>query len=86
MTRARVSWIVLSGALVFGGAAYLYDPPWVGQITSGLGEWRTDPSGMRYRWTNGHATFFVPSKATAMMLPLRAQFQARRRIRRSPCR
>jgi hypothetical protein len=30
--------------------------------------------GNRYRIATGHATFFIPSDATAVTLPLRAQF------------
>jgi hypothetical protein len=56
-------------------AAYLFDPPWAGSVTSGLRPWQTE-NGVRYRWTNGHASFFVPSEALTMTLPLRAVFPA----------
>jgi hypothetical protein len=55
-------------------AAYLYDPPWTARITSGLRSWEEDPPGTRFRWTFGRATFFIPSDATAMTLPLRSVF------------
>jgi hypothetical protein len=73
MTSTR-SWLcaALCAVLAAGAAAYLYDPPWVGRVTEGLQEWETDSSGARYRWTTGHAAFFVPREAIAVMLPLRA--------------
>lgn len=57
-----------------GAAASLRDPSWAGQITSGLRDWEEDPPGTRFRWTTGRASFFVPSDATAMTVPLRAVF------------
>jgi len=53
---------------------YLRDPPWLGQVTSGMRDWEEDPPGTRFRWTTGRASFFVPSNAVAMTLPLRAVF------------
>jgi hypothetical protein len=53
---------------------YLRDPPWLGQVTSGMRAWEEDPPGTRFRWTTGRASFFVPSDALAMTLPLRAVF------------
>jgi hypothetical protein len=59
--------------LVLGGA-YLRDPPWAGAITSGMRPWEAEPGGVRYRWTTGRASFFVPAQATTMTVPLRAIF------------
>ena len=53
---------------------YLHDPPWIGGVTSGLRPWEQDPPGTFFRWTAGRATFFVPSSATTMTVPLRAVF------------
>jgi hypothetical protein len=53
---------------------YLHDPAWAGGVTSGLREWRYDADGSPYRWTNGHGTFYVPSRAIEMTLPMRAGF------------
>ena len=50
-------------------AWYLHDPAWVGGVTSGLREWRTD-EGTSFRWTNGHAAFYVPGNAREMTLPM----------------
>lgn len=74
MTRARLLRLVASAAIAAAAAAYLHDPPWIGETTSGLRKWEEDPPGVRFRWTAGYAAFFVPSGATMMTLPLRAQF------------
>jgi hypothetical protein len=65
---------VLLLACVAWTAGYFYDPPWVGGVTSGIREWRHDADGTPYRWTNGHGTFYVPSRAIEMTLPMRAGF------------
>jgi hypothetical protein len=57
--------------LVVAGLIYLRDPAWLGSVTSGLGGWQ-GPPGARFRWTSGHASFFVPSDTTALTLPLKA--------------
>ena len=70
--------LALFVALALAGAAlaYLRDPPWLLTTTSGLLGWGTDRDGTRYRWTVGHASFFVPADWTAIDLPLRATFQS----------
>ena len=74
MTRVPLVACAVCALLVLGGA-YLRDPPWAGQITSGLRAWEDDPrQGGRFRWTAGRASFFVPRDATVMTLPLRAVF------------
>ena len=74
MTRAK--WVKAAVGLltVAGVLGYLYDPPWMGGVTSGLRPWEQDPPGTFFRWTAGRATFFVPSSATTMTVPLRAVF------------
>lgn len=72
MTRRwKIALITLASAT---SLAYLYDPPWIGDVTSGLRAWEEDPPGTRFRWTTGRGTFFIPSDATEMILPLRAVF------------
>ena len=71
MTR-RTWTIIAAVALVLAALAYLRDPPWLLNITSGLTRWETDPDGTRYRWTTGHASFFVPSSAEVVTFRLRA--------------
>jgi hypothetical protein len=56
---------------------YLHDPPWVGSVTSGMRQWEEDADGTRFRWTAGHATFFVPSSGAELTLPLRSRFPGR---------
>ena len=74
--RRRLIVGILTAVLVAAAAWYLYDPPWIANVTSGLRDWEEDPSGTRFRWTAGRASFFVPSSATEMTLPLRAVFSA----------
>jgi hypothetical protein len=71
MTRKR---LFAGAALLVCALAYLHDPPWLGEVTSGMLRWEEDPPGTRFRWTMGRASFFVPSDATTMTLPLRAVF------------
>jgi len=74
MTRSRLA-ACAGCALLIAGAVYLRDPPWAGQITSGMRGWEKDRlHGELFRWTAGRASFYVPSDASAMTLPLRAGF------------
>ena len=74
MTRSRLLLALALVSLLLGAAAYLYDPPWIARVTSGLRDWEEDPPGTRFRWTTGRASFFVPRDATVMTLPMRALF------------
>ena len=71
--RRRVIDVLVGLALVVSAIAYLRDPPWLGSMTFGLREWDED-AGVRFRWTTGHATFFVPSDARGMTLSLRSVY------------
>jgi hypothetical protein len=73
ITRTRL-WAVVACVLLLWVIGYLRDPPWLGQVTSGMRGWEEDPPGTRFRWTTGRASLFVPSDALAMTLPLRAVF------------
>ena len=73
MTRRR-SLVLIAAVAVSALAWYTFDPPWIAGVTSGLREWEEDPPGMRFRWTAGRASFFVPATATEMTLPMRAVF------------
>jgi len=70
--RAAVVLALVAAACL--GCWYLYDPPWVGQETSGFSRWQDDGAGRRFRWTLGRATFYVPREATSLTLPMRAAF------------
>lgn len=37
------------------------DPAWVGSYTHGLRPFEVDAAGVRFQWTHGRASFFVPS-------------------------
>ena len=54
--------------------AYLRDPPWLLATASGFGGWERGTDGARFRWMGGHASFFVPSDARSVELPVRAGF------------
>ena len=68
----RVSVLVTCIAALLAVLAYLRDPPWLANVSSGLTAWETDAAGIRYRWTRGHASFFVPTDAGAITLTLRS--------------
>jgi hypothetical protein len=72
----RTSLLIAAGVAIMltALAVYLRDPPWAGSITSGMRAWEEDPPGTRFRWTAGRASFFIPSNATTMTLPMRAVF------------
>ena len=65
--------VVLVAAFV-ATLAYLRDPPWLISVSSGMHGWEIDTTGVRVRWTGGHASFFVPADARAIELPLRTAF------------
>ena len=73
----RRQWIAAAAVLVASALAlgYLYDPPWIGGVTSGLRPWEEGPPGTLFRWTAGRATFFVPANVTTMIVPLRSVFR-----------
>ena len=75
MTRRR--WIAATLAIAAAGTilAYLRDPPWLARVESGFHGWRTGPDGVRFRWTTGHASFFVPSTAPRLTIPVRVTFE-----------
>jgi hypothetical protein len=64
----------LGGAVLIVVLAYLRDPPWLASIESGFRGWEVTADGTRYRWTGGHASFFVPARATVVVIPARAVF------------
>jgi hypothetical protein len=64
---------LLLAALAIAAAvlAYLRDPDWLIKVESGFRNWETAADGTRYRWTDGHASFFVRSDANAIEIPIR---------------
>ena len=74
MSARRVAWCLAPVVVLAAALAYLFDPPWIAAVTSGMGPWVTDRAGARYRWTNGRASFYVPSDAVEATIPMRAPF------------
>jgi len=72
--RTRTLRMMALLAIAAGTLVYLHDPPWVGGMTSGLRDWEEDPPGTRFRWTAARGSFFVPSEATSLVLPVRSLF------------
>ena len=71
MTRLRRrTWVLLLATAALLVA--LRDPPWLGRVSSGQSAWMRDADGTRFRWTTGHATFYVPVDHQAIVVPLRA--------------
>jgi hypothetical protein len=63
--------VVVCSITAVAALAYLRDPAWLIAVESGFRNWETAPDGTRYRWTSGHASFFVPSDASELEIPVR---------------
>jgi len=72
MSRRRFIRAVAIVGLAAAALDYLYDPPWIGNMTSGLRAWETREPGTVFRWTTGRASFFIPSTATSVVIPMRS--------------
>jgi hypothetical protein len=72
--RGLVVFLVVGAAALVSALAYLRDPPWLAGLESGFRQWETAADGTRYRWTGGHASFFVPAAARAIVIPMRTTF------------
>jgi hypothetical protein len=70
----RTAAIVMMCIVVLAALAYLRDPPWLLEMSSGLREWERAADGTRFRWAGAHASFFVPSTAGRVRIPLRTTF------------
>jgi hypothetical protein len=70
MKKAALAIVLLAAALW-----YLRDPAWLRDTSSGLRPWQQDASGVRYRWSSGHASFFVASDAPAVGIPVSSTFE-----------
>jgi hypothetical protein len=64
-------------ACVCGGLWYLRDPAWLITETTGLRGWERSADGTRFRWSGGHASFFVPSDEQLVRIPVATTFDAR---------
>jgi hypothetical protein len=75
MTRHRILTVVAGVFIAVLALAYLRDPAWLAEQSSGFRDWETNDQGTPFRWIGGHAFFFVPSDATTVEIPLRALFR-----------
>jgi hypothetical protein len=77
MAMSRRAWIASAVTVVIVGSvlAYLRDPAWLARVESGFHRWRSEAE-VRYRWTTGHASFFVPASAARLTIPARVTFEA----------
>lgn len=71
--RKRWRWTA-AGMLALAGLLYLRDPAWLINFDSGLYGWEHNRAGQRFRWMGARASFFVPSDAKAVSIPLHALF------------
>ncbi|MCA1559126.1 MAG: hypothetical protein LC753_00435 [Acidobacteria bacterium] len=76
MSRLRLGAIAFAVLGLFAALAYLRDPPWLLSMTSGLREERHDPADRTFRTMAGHASFFVPTDAASVEIPLRGVFES----------
>jgi hypothetical protein len=72
--RQRLT-ICLAAAAIAAALAYLRDPSWLVRIEYGVRPWETSADGTKYRWTGGHASFFVPADASTVAIPTRTIFR-----------
>ena len=73
MVGRRLTAIVIL-LLAIAAVAYLHDPPWLLNQTTGLRGWEERPGEPRYRWSGGHASFFVGSDAAGIVIPISITF------------
>ncbi len=69
----RLAVLLAMAVLLAGVLAYLREPSWLASVESGFGEWEIAEDGTPFRWTSGHASFFVRADAAAVTIPLRSQ-------------
>ena len=72
--RAALAALAIAGAAAL---AYLRDPAWLAGHTTGLRVWQRDPDGTAYRWSGGHASFFVPADARLVRIAVATTFDPR---------
>lgn len=75
MSRGATPVVVVLGVLAT--LWYLRDPAWLPGQTTGLRGWQRGRDGIPYRWSGGHASFFVPSEAREVRIPVATVFDPR---------
>ena len=69
--------LVLALVAAVGSALwYLRDPAWLIHQTTGLHAPERAPDGTVFRWAGRHASFFVPSDAGVIRVPIATTFDA----------
>ena len=74
MAVTRAPALVAAVATIAAALIYLRDPAWLSGHTSGLRAWQQEPDGTAYRWSGGHASFFVPSGVRQIRIPVATIF------------
>jgi hypothetical protein len=68
--------VLALAASLAGALWYLRDPAWLIHQTTGLRPPERAPDGRTFRWTGGHASFFVPADAGTIRVPVATTFDA----------
>ena len=76
LTSPRRLALVTGVIAVAAALVYLRDPAWLIQTSHGFHAWETDEAGTKFRWTTGHASFFVPADAALIEFPMAASVDA----------
>ena len=71
---------IAGGVFLVAMLWYLRDPAWLSTHTTGMREWRQTTDGQRWRWTAGHASFFIPADASAVRIRLATSFNPLERL------
>jgi hypothetical protein len=74
MVKRRLLAIVVSAIAAAAALAYLHDPPWLAAQSSGLRRWEHPAGEPRFRWSNGHASFFAAADAGSFDMPVSTTF------------
>jgi hypothetical protein len=74
MVTRRIVVSIAAALAVVAALAYLRDPPWLISQASGLHEWLHPPGQPRYRWSGGHASFFVRADIGTFDIPVSTTF------------
>jgi catechol 2,3-dioxygenase-like lactoylglutathione lyase family enzyme len=74
MVTRRAVTFVFAALAVAAALAYLRDPPWLISQTTGLRRWEQPPGLPRFRWSGGHASFFVRADAGSFNIPVSTTF------------
>ena len=76
-TAGSAATIVMLLAVLGGVLWYLRDPSWLIGQTTGFRPAERTPDGAVYRWSGGHASFFVPSDERVARIPIATTFDSR---------